>query len=173
MVQVIGIDPGGRNVGVSVRDGSQLLLSSTYYRPEDMEPVTWAVKVQQRIHEDIVLLYPNALIGIENVTVPNSHNQGKLKMLNPKFAIHLALVVGAFAASYPKAVMVRPGKNGSQPAETYPEALNGRRPKDLPGFNEAKSRNHERSAWDVAGNAEILHRENKVLDSSGVENIFG
>lgn len=173
MTTFIGIDPGGRNVGIIVRDGNQVLHSTTYYRPDDSAPVEWAVNVQKRAHEEIISKYPNAKIGIENVTKPNSHHQGQQKMLNPKFAIDLALVVGSFANAYPDAVIVRPGKNGSQPVDTYPVELQGRRPKTLPGVNEAKTRNHERSAWDVSVTAETLHRENKKLDSTNVEGIFG
>jgi len=169
MKTFIGIDPGARYTGVSVRKGDEVLLSSTYVRPQDMLPVTWAVYVVDAIRDEVISQFPEALIGIENVTIPNTHNGGKLNLMNPKPVIHLALVVGALATAFPDAVIVRPGKNGSQ--EKYPAVLEGRRPKDLPGeSNGAGTRNHERSAYDVAGIAEILHRDHYKLDTQN--NLF-
>lgn len=147
---VIGIDPGGTNVGVSVRVGDTPLLSSTYKRPEGMGKITWARTVVARIQEEVIKNYPDAHIGIEDVVPPQSHFKGKLSMQNPKHLISLSFVAGALVLAFPSAVIVRPGKNGSQPLDTYPDALKGRRPKTLAGVNEG-SRDHERSAWDVAG----------------------
>lgn len=148
---IIGIDPGATNVGVSVRDGNDVLVSSTYVRPEDMPPVTWAVHVAKRVHDDVVSKYPDALIGIEGVTVPNAYNMGKKNLMSPKYIIWTGLVVGALASQYPQAVIIRPGKNGSQELSSYPDSLKGRRPKDLEGVTEAGTRNHEKSAYDIAG----------------------
>jgi hypothetical protein len=148
---IIGIDPGATNVGVSVRDGNEVLVSSTYVRPEDMPPVTWAIYVSKRAHDEIISKYPDALIGIEGVTVPNAYNMGKKNLMSPKYIIWTGIVVGAFASLYPQAVIVRPGKNGSQELSSYPDCLKGRRPKDLAGTTEAGTRNHEKSAFDVAG----------------------
>lgn len=161
-METIGIDPGPKYVGVVIRDGDTLILSSTYVRPEDMTPVEWARTALQTVTEEVINHYPNAVIGIENVTVPNSHHQGKVAMMNPKHVIHLALVVGAFAGAYPDATMIRPGKNGSQPKENYPKELSGRRPKTLAGINQgAGTRDHEKSAWDVAGEVAINARKIK------------
>jgi hypothetical protein len=161
---IIGIDPGATNVGVSVRDGNDVLHSSTYVRPEDMPPTAWAVTVAQRVHEEVVMNYPDALIGIEGVTVPNAYNMGKKNLMSPKYIIWTALVVGALASQYPYAVIVRPGKNGSQDLSMYPEVLKGRRPKDLAGVSEAGTRNHEKSAYDIAGEVEGYLQNGYKLD---------
>lgn len=169
MVTVIGIDPGPRYTGVSVRDGEKLLLSSTYVRPDDIEPVTWAITVTKRIKEEVVALYPDAPIGIEGVAPPQAYNNGKKNLINPKYLIHLSFVVGALCNAFPQAVVVRPGKNGK--SEWYPDALAGRRPKDLPGSTVgAGTRNHERSAFDVAGGVEQRLADGYVLDMQ--RNIF-
>jgi hypothetical protein len=110
---VIGIDPGARYTAISVRDGDELLLSSTYVRPKELPPITWAVTVTKQIMEDIIPLYPDAPIGIEGITDPNAYNQGVKSLNNPKHLIHLGFVVGALAGAFPKAVIVRPGKNGT------------------------------------------------------------
>lgn len=161
----IGIDPGGKYTGLSVRDGDKCLLSSTFVKPDDVPPISWAVQVAALVKE-VVDQYPGAKIGIEGVTVPNAYNQGKLALNSPKYIIRTAIVVGALAVQYPDAVIVRPGKNGSQPINMYPDALQGRRPKELAGSNNnAGTRNHERSAWDIAGEVEFLLGQNVNLDS--------
>ncbi len=161
----IGIDPGAKYTGVSVRDKNIVLLSSTYVRPDTTNIVSWAVEVVKRVHEEIRTLYPTAAIGIEGVTVPNAYNQGKLTMLSPKYIIYTGILVGAFANQYPEAVIVRPGKNGSQATGTYPPELSGRRPKTLQGESKgAGTRNHEKSAWDIAGEVEFLKNQGNILD---------
>lgn len=166
MPATIGVDPGATYTGVSVRDNDTLLLSSTYVKPKDTPPITWAVEVATRIQNEVINLYPDAFIGIEGVTVPNSYNQGKLSLNSPKYIIWTALIVGALSANNPNAVIVRPGKNGSQDLSSYPSELIGRRPKDLAGVSVgAGTRNHEKSAWDVAGEVLGLLRDNYKLDS--------
>lgn len=161
----IGIDPGMRYTGVSVRDGDKLLLSSTYVRPEDMPPVAWAEMVTGLIVEEVTNRYPEAKIGIEGITVPNVYHQGRKNMINPKTVIYSAVIVGSLAREFPDAVVIRPGKNGSQPLDTYPAELKGRRPKDLPGRGSAGTRNHEKSAWDIAGEVEYMLAQGHKLDT--------
>ena len=161
----IGLDPGAKYTGVSVRNGMECLLSSTYVRPDDTPPIAWAVQVSRLIEEEVISLFPDAKIGIEGVTVPNAYNQGKLALNSPKYIIWTGIIVGALAALHPDAVIVRPGKNGSQPIDTYPAVLQGRRPKELAGSNNgAGTRNHERSAWDVAGEVPFMVGQKVVLD---------
>lgn len=158
----IGIDPGARYTGVSVLDEDGIpLYSSTFKRPDDMPPITWAVLVTKLVKEEVISQWPDAFIGIEGVATPQAYNNGKLNLMNPKHLIHLGFVVGSFANEFPQAVIVRPGKNGS--GSSYPEALTGRRPKDLPG-RAVGTRNHERSAYDVASKIKQLVREGYTLD---------
>lgn len=165
---VIGIDPGAKYTAVSVINPDapleeRVIQSSVYVRPDEMPEVTWAVHVTNKIMNDVITNYPLAKIGIEGVTTPQSHYNGRLALMNPKNTIKLAIVVGAIAMALPKAAIIRPGKNGSQ--ETYPKVLNGQRPKTLPGINEkAGTRNHERSAYDVAMLTEKKLKEGYILD---------
>lgn len=160
----VGIDPGPRNTAVCVREAgtSTVLYSSTWRRDDETTPVEWAKEVVALIAAEVLPLFPNRQVGYENVTVPQTHFRGQKSFLNPKHSIHLALIVGALAIVFPDGMVVRPGKNGSQPLDTYPEVLKGRRPKTLPGRNNAGTRDHERSAFDVAGVTEIMLREQKI-----------
>lgn len=172
MTYVMGIDPGARFVAVTVLDidettnTEKIVYSGTFKRPEEMLPVTWATVVTRYVVE-VKERYPNIKVGIENVAPPQSHFQGKKNLMNPKYLIHLAIVVGALANAIPNAVMVRPGKNGSRDNDSYPPEIVGRRPKDLDGpkGKAAGTRNHERSSYDVAIQTPRLHRENYLLDT--------
>lgn len=151
---VIGIDPGARYTGVVVRDGDAVLHSSTLVRPVEMTSTDWAVMVVveiQRILRDFPATIP---VGIEGISDPKGFHQGKRAAINPKDIIRAGIVLGALVATWPKAVIVKPGGNGSQHYTHYPEALIGRRPESLPGStNGAGTRDHEQSAFDVAGKA--------------------
>lgn len=158
----IGVDPGSRNTAVSVRLGKEVLYSSTIKRADDTEPEEWARESVDHVLNEVLPLFPNYQLGVEKATPPQTHMSGRKSILNPKYTIWLALVVGAFVATFREAAIVRPGKNGSQPMDSYPDEIRGRRPKDLPGRNNAGTRDHERSAYDVAGVAEQLFRERRT-----------
>lgn len=172
MTYVMGIDPGARFVAVTVLDLNEatqdetIIYSGTFKRPDDMLPVMWATVVTKYVLE-VKERFPNIQVGIENVAPPQSHFQGKKNLMNPKYLIHLAIVVGALANAMPDAVMVRPGKNGSKDNDSYPPEIVGRRPKTLDGptGKAAGTRNHERSSYDVAKQTPRLHRENYLLDT--------
>lgn len=130
-----------------------------------MAPVTWAVKVVKMIQEDIISLYPDVPIGIEGISSPKGYQNGKLAPINPKDIIKAGMVLGALALFFEPvgAVIVPPKKNGS--TGEYPACLNGRRPKDLAGSSiGAGTRNHEKSAYDVAGKVAFLINDGFILD---------
>jgi len=165
---VIGIDPGAKYTGVSVRNIAEdtILLSSTYVKPDETEIFTWATEVAQLIAEEVVSQFPDAKIGIEGISDPKGYKNGKLSPLNPKWVIRLGIVAGAIANEFRDvAVIIPPGKNGSSQAG-YPDVLNGRRPASLPGKSKgAGTRNHEKSAYDVAGEIPFVAGNNYKLDS--------
>lgn len=164
---VIGIDPGAVYTGVSVRNLSEntILLSATYVRPKETPIVSWAVELAGIIERDILQTYPTARIGIEGISDPKGYSNGKLSPINPKHIIKTGIMVGALAMKFPNAVIVPPGHNGSS-RTGYPEALNGRRPKDLPGVSKgAGTRKHEKSAYDVAGDIPFQLAHNYKLDT--------
>lgn len=164
---VIGIDPGARYTGVSVRDLAEntILLSSTYVKPEEIPIVTWAIHVSNLIAEEVVGAYPEARIGIEGISDPKGYSNGKKSPINPKHIIRAGIVLGALAMRFPEAVIVPPGHNGTS-RSGYPDVLNGRRPKTLPGNAKgAGTRNHEKSAYDVAGDVPFRLANNYILDT--------
>lgn len=164
---VIGIDPGARYTGVSVRDLSEdtILLSSTYVKPVDTEIVSWAIELAGIIKTDVIGAFPDARIGIEGISDPKGYSNGKKSPINPKHIIRAGIVLGALAMMFPDAVIVPPGHNGSS-RTGYPDVLNGRRPKDLPGSAKgAGTRNHEKSAYDVAGDVPFRIANNYKLDT--------
>lgn len=164
---VIGIDPGARYTGVSVRDLSEntILLSSTYVKPEDTQIVSWAIELANTIKDEVLSAFPDAKIGIEGISDPKGYSNGKKSPINPKHIIRAGIVLGALAMMFPDAVIVPPGHNGSS-RTGYPDVLNGRRPKDLPGSAKgAGTRNHEKSAYDVAGDVPFRIANNYKLDT--------
>lgn len=150
---VIGIDPGARYTGVVVRDGDVVLHASTLVRPQSVTSSTdWALMVITDI-ADILKDFPAMIpVGVEGVSDPKGFQHGKRAAINPKDIIRAGIILGAVVARWPTAVVVPPGGNGSQHYSHYPDVLIGRRPADLPGStNGAGTRDHEQSAYDVAG----------------------
>lgn len=151
---VVGIDPGARYTGVVVRDGDAVLHASTLVRPKDMSGTDWAVMVVAEVQQ-ILKEFPRTIpVAIEGISDPKGFHHGKRAAINPKDIIRAGIVLGALVATWPKAEIVPAGGNGSQHYTHYPASLIGRRPADLPGStNGAGTRDHEQSAFDVAGKA--------------------
>ena len=150
---VIGVDPGARYTGVVIRDADVPLYSATLVRPDDMSGPDWALSVVSQVRK---ILEDNNWwgipMGIEGISDPKGFYRGKKASINPKDIIRAGMVVGALYATYDNVIIIPPGDNGSQHLSFYPDALKGRRPKDLPGdVQGAKTRGHEQSAYDVAG----------------------
>lgn len=100
-------------------------------------------------------------VAVEGVSAPKGFKDGKQASINPRYIVFTAVVFGGVANQF-AAHVVPPGGNGSQNITHYPPPLVGRRPADLPGStNGAGTRDHEQSAWDVAGKAaaEVWPRE--------------
>lgn len=159
-IVAVGIDPGARYVGFSIRDDEDtVFMSSTFYRPDEVsDSVEWAKKTVIIIQEELVGIDYD-IMGIEGVTDPKGFKKGKKDALNPKDIIRTGIVVGALAISYPQAYIIRPRGNGDRPLEEYPSDIQGQRPKNLPGRRDAgvTVRKHERSAYDVAEHAIFQH----------------
>lgn len=149
-MKTVGIDPGAKYTGVCVRDGAKVLMSSTFVKPDETPTVFWAVQLVDIIKKEVIAEHPETHVGIEGISAPKGFAGGKKAPINPKYIINAGIVLGALAYGFPDAVIIKSGRNGSQ--DWYPEELEGRRPKTLPGTGVgAGTRNHERSAYDVAG----------------------
>ena len=150
---VVGVDPGARYTGVVIRDGDLVLHASTLVRPKELTSGTeWALVVVAEI-QGILKEYPILMpMGIEGISDPKGFQNGKKAAINPKDIIRAGIVLGAVVATWPNSVIVPPGGNGSQHYSHYPSVLIGRRPVTLEGSSQgAGTRNHEQSAYDVAG----------------------
>lgn len=151
----MGVDPGARYTAISIRDDrGKVYLSSTFRRPDELDAYQWvAVCVDiVRYHKDNFAVDG---LGVETVVKPRGFSGGKNASLDPGHIINTAIIVGAILNEFKDegVVMVRPRNNGSQSSESYPQEIQGRRPASLPGYRspEVATRNHERSAYDVAG----------------------
>ena len=153
---VLGVDPGARYTGVVLRDGDAVLHATTLVRvKDDTDPVEWA---RLCVTEIKIILFtvcpPETKMGIEGVSVPKGFSNGKRAPINPGPILFAGVVLGAVSTAWPDAVIIPPGGNGSQHITNYPPDLVGRRPAELPGStNGAGTRDHEQSAYDVAGKA--------------------
>lgn len=150
---VAGIDPGAKNVGFVVREypADTIVESSTFVCPEHMDTPEWARTVSALLKEHIEANYAGVKLGIEGVSDPKGFKGGQKQLLNPKYIIRAGIVYGALLATFPDAVVIKPGGHGSKPADAYPPELSGRRPKTLNGVSKgAGTRNHEKSAYDIA-----------------------
>lgn len=154
---ILGIDPGYRYVGIVVRDGDVVLSATTLVRPDSIDdPFEWA----EFVCEEARAIHfrdcpPGTKVGVEGVSAPKGFKNGQRASLDPKFILFTGVVAGAVFREFKgEAVIVAPGGNGSQHVTHYPPALVKQRPKDLPGSsNNAGTRAHEQSAYDVAGKA--------------------
>lgn len=153
---VIGIDPGARYTGVAVVNANEELLASwVFVRPDSTDKFddfhAWANKLVSIIEDKVIPLFPGATLGIEAVSNPKGFHKGQRAMMDPKDIMWTSFIVGFLSCNYKDAVLVRPGNNGGQNLDFYPDGLVGRRPKNLIGINEnGAPRKHERSAYDVA-----------------------
>jgi hypothetical protein len=152
---VIGVDPGARYTGVVIRDGDAVLHASTLVRPDNVTSGTeWSLLVVAQIQQILTQFPVTTPMGVEGISDPKGFQHGKRAAINPKDIIRAAIVLGAVVATWPAAVVVEPGSNGSRHYSNYPASLIGRRPADLPGDSQsAGTRGHEQSAYDVAGKA--------------------
>lgn len=161
---ILGIDPGARYTGVVLRDGDAVLHSTTLVRPQEQSSGTeWALSVVAGIEEILTQIDSTPSIAIEGINDPKGFQHGKHAAINPKDIIRAGIVLGALVQRFPGAAIIAPGNNGSQHYSHYPDVLIGRRPKDLPGSsNSAGTRNHEQSAYDVAGKAQNIFYPRKM-----------
>lgn len=148
---IMGVDPGSKYTGVVIRDGDAVLYASTLVCPDKCTPVDWSRLVLEEL-KVLLATRANLPIAIEGVSDPKGFFRGSRSPINPGHLMRAAIVLGSVVGHFTDAVIIPPGGNGSQTLDSYPACLVGRRPKDLPGSgNGARTRDHEQSAYDVAG----------------------
>lgn len=151
---IIGVDPGGRNVGIVIRHGDELLNHRLLHRHDHEPRHEWAVRVADVVRT----LWWNQdrppTVAVEDLNDPTPH----LGLTSVRGLIDTAVVIGAIAGHSTGAhlVMVPPARHG-RTAEglgrpgllaTYPPQLVG--PRETTGTGHLR---HCRAAWDVAGAA--------------------
>lgn len=152
-ITVMGIDPGARYTGITVRDNDTPLYSGIFVRPIDMTATDWALE-SVKLASEVYDIYQPSHVALEGINDPKGFHKGQQAAINPKDIIRTGIVLGALVMKWPHAIIVEPGGNGDRHESFYPDELNGRRPKDLAGSNKgANTRKHEKSAYDVAGKA--------------------
>lgn len=155
---IVGVDPGGRDTGVILRQGDQLHAAAIVTRDGDLADylaeVLDTIAGYARLHPAGADVAAVSCIAVEDVTAPTGHARGREgHIIDPAGIIETAKVFGAILATMTGVVVVDAGGNGSQPLALYPELLVG--PLERVGTGK---RRHLRSAWDVAGRAELTMR---------------
>jgi len=102
----------------------------------------YLIEVRDTVAAALDIAGGDAVIAVEGVVNPSPH----LGLSNPGGIIAAGMVLGAVLVGHPDAVLVRPGRHGSQALNSYPSELIG--PRETTGAGKLR---HARSAWDVAG----------------------
>lgn len=173
----IGVDPGARHTGVTVRAGRDYLWHAVTTRlDQDVPGYLAAVSQTMQAAADVAHASGGAgLWAVEATGAPKWFMNGKATPVRPVDLIAVAMVEGwvlneatALGGNVPP-VRVKAGKNGSQALSTYPKQLvtaaeasrrNRTRTWHQPAGKSADI-NHARSAWDIAGTAALLARTNR------------
>lgn len=165
----LGVDPGSKQTGIVVRRGADLLDHVTISRQADERaratvglPASYLGSLRAAV-AGLIDTHPVAVIAIEGVVRPNPHvNAGRTRasnIIDPTPIIATAVVLGYLWALHPDAVIVPPGRNGSQPLLAYPRALVSKEETRLGMHRVGGGKlRHARSAWDVAGSGALTAR---------------
>ena len=164
---VVGVDPGGRQTGLVVRWGDELLAADLITRdgPEVFPGAAYLIEVIDAVGGLAVYAGQEApdarrVIAVEGVVHPSGH----VRMINAAGLLGTATVLGAILASWPAALVVPPAKHGGGPRQAYPNPI------WPPGDKKGTGRyRHVRSAWDIAEAGAFLAR--LEVGRAAVENV--
>ena len=150
----VGVDPGGSFTGVCARQG-ELRCGGHVLIERDGDMAVYADEVAVEVHW-LLNSYGSrgyeCAVAIEDVNDPVPH----MGLSNVRGLLDTSYLIGFLRASLDgtDVVMVPPGRHGSAPLGSYPAQLVGAREKRGAG-----RMRHVRSAWDVAGAARLLARQ--------------
>ena len=156
----LGVDPGAVSTGLALRNGRECLAWHTVKRADDETeigpgPIYWA----EILRHIATFTGASVRIAIEGVRPPSpfARERGKKTFASPIHPMALAATFGAIYVTYPDAVVVPPGGNGSGYLASYPEQLVTDAERRH-GLNREAGKgskvSHARSAWDVSVLAE-------------------
>ena len=153
---IVGVDPGGRHTGIVLRWRDVLLnhwpLDS---RDSALGLGGWLNDVVHQVERGITQAaqrvdLEHVIVAVENLNPPTPH----MGMTSVTGLIGTAQVIGALHTVPAQVLLVPPGGHGSGPLAAYPSPLRPAR-----GLGRGRdSLRHVRSAWDVAGAAQSIHR---------------
>ena len=154
---IVGVDPGGRQTGLVVRHGDQLLAADLVTRdgPETFPKADYLAEVVDAIGGLVVWAGQEApdagrpKVAVEGVVHPSGH----VRMINAAGLLGTATVLGAVLAAWPSALVIPPASHGAGPRSAYPAQLWP--PTEKRG---AGRHRHVRSAWDIAEAGAFLAR---------------
>jgi hypothetical protein len=168
---ILGIDPGGRHMGVVLQTADNLLSHLVVEVAKGKEPLTRrhlrdAVAAAESLVLDLVGGEARQLVvAVESVVQPGGFRNGRRDPINMHHLIGTATLYGALLQhTWPGdavVVSVPPNHHGSGALASYPAALvtDAERRKGLnrPAGQSALIR-HARSAWDVSKRAPAFVR---------------
>lgn len=164
MLVMIGVDPGGRDVGMVVRTGDEVIdfvVRQSLAPPNEPPPKEfgWAVCDWVAEARDHALEAGHrVLIAVEGLVVPTGYRKGaasgERSRVRPGAMMGVSMVFGAVTATFRDALVVQPGDHGQHNLRTYPKELVG--PRVTTGTGDILR--HARSAWDVAWEGRRLAR---------------
>lgn len=140
-MMLLGVDPGGRETGIVLRDGRALHRWMLITREGELD--AYCKEVADAVGELVAWSSDPPTIAVEDLVEPSPH----MGTVSLKGLLHTAQVLGGLATLF-DVVRVPPGGHGSGPLKAYPAALVGDREKVGAG-----RLRHCRSAWDIAGYA--------------------
>lgn len=179
---VIGVDPGYRHTGLVLRAGDRYVAHAiaarnpaTYVADGELVPADYLASVVAAIRELEHTAAVDELerptrarspvtrlaVAVEGLRPPSPHVRRRdgRSTTDPTHVLAAAVVLGAVRDAYPAALVVPPGRNGTQLLATYPPELvtpaERRQGLNRPAGESALIR-HARSAWDVAGTAPLI-----------------
>lgn len=149
-MKVVGVDPGGRETGLVLRAGSELVNARVVRRTgrEKLPTPDYLCAVVLSIDEYLEQAGDESLLAVEGLVHPSPH----MDLTNVLGLVGTGMVLGAVVCQWPEAIVVRPNKHGALAPVAYPEPLRPRA-RRLGGSSE-----HARSAWDIAGAGRHLAR---------------
>lgn len=154
MSTIVGVDPGGRYVGVVRRNGDGVSAACVLTRTTGDDLPDQAF-IHEVLDEIAVQLEDADAVAIEWLTMPRGHNpEGDQTYITVYGIVGTGMIIGAVLARWPDAIIVPAGGNGDLPEQAYPEPIRKRVRIGGPST-------HARSAYDVARRGDLLLRINR------------
>lgn len=159
-MRILGIDPGGAQVGIAVRDVPGKSCVAHQLVERDRRPIGAFIRATVVAVTQLHAETEPAVIAVEDLVDPTP--QMRQQPISVRGLLDTAQVLGALRHAFPSVVVVRPGKHGSidgladMPARVARQVLEQTYPPELLGDREQRGAGqlrHCRSAWDVAGAA--------------------